>query len=163
MADTTVGAALEREHRQIDEEIERATLAATSAGAGDSGSSSVLVGAMDALRRHIYLEEEVVFPPLNVGGLMAALFVMRREHGEMWRTMDALAAALDGGADMAADGVRQRCAELVAQLDVHNTKEETIVYTQADQLLTADDSARLLALLPSATMPEGWVCQGARS
>lgn len=149
MEDETLGAALEREHREIDREIARAA-------SGDR-PGAVLAAAMAALRRHIYVEEEVVFPSVNHGGMMAPLFVMRREHGEMWQTMDALAAAGTGAASHP-----DSASALVAQLDSHNAKEESIVYAQADALIGAGEVARLLRALESVRMPEGWVCQAVR-
>src|SRR5699024_5483125 len=79
-----LSAALEREHREIDTGIEQYT---TGVGAGGVDTAP-LKRAMEGLRRHIYLEEEFLFPPLRAGGLMAPLFVMVKEHGELWQTMD---------------------------------------------------------------------------
>ena len=58
---------------------------------------------MDGLRRHIYLEEEFLFPPLRAAGMMAPLFVMVRQHGELWDAMRALDALLAVDADADAD------------------------------------------------------------
>ena len=86
MVNDTLAAALEHEHREIDEGIE----AFTSGQADAETQTAPLTRAMDALRRHIYLEEEFLFPPLRSAGLMAPVFVMLREHGEMWKTLDLL-------------------------------------------------------------------------
>ena len=124
----TLGAALEREHREIDEGIEEFT---SGLEAGER-KTEPLVRATAALRRHIYLEEEFLFPPLRAAGLMAPLFVMVREHGEMWRTLDALDAEL---AEQEEHGqVLDTCHRLVAELEAHNSKEEAIIYPQADAL-----------------------------
>ena len=48
------------------------------------------------------------------------------------------------------------------QLQSHNEKEEPI-YPQADTVLQADARERLLAFLDSGAMPDGWVCERARS
>ena len=150
-----VGAALEREHREIDRGIE-AFLAGPSAG---QDVTAALAGALAALRRHIYLEEELLFPPLR-SRLMAPIFVMLREHGELWRTMDLIDAGLAGPA---ARPVPSACTELLAQLQAHNGKEEPIVYPQADATLTAEATAELRTFLESGRIPAGWVCHGARS
>jgi hemerythrin-like domain-containing protein len=148
----TLAAALEREHREIDEGVEKFAAAR---------DTNALQRAMTALRRHIYLEEEFLFPPLREAGLMAPLFVMVREHGQLWQTMEKLDGELAGGA--AGDSVVAACQELMAQLDAHNSKEEPIIYPRADAVLSDEASSQLHAFLASGTMPDGWVCQGARA
>ena len=157
MENETLGSALEREHREIDGGIE----AFTSSPVGGEIQTEPLTRAMMGLRRHIYLEEEFLFPPLREAGLVAPIFVMLREHGEMWRTLDALDTELAGGTSSAA--VLDMCRELAAQLDAHNSKEEPIIYPQADGVLTDSASAELTAFLGSGRMPAGWVCQRALS
>lgn len=152
MGGETLAAALEREHREIDTGI------AEYVGGKDLNA---LQRAMAALRRHIYLEEEFLFPPLREAGLVAPLFVMVREHGQLWQTMQKLDAEL--AADTAGDAVAAACSELTAQLDAHNSKEEPIIYPQADTVLREDVTAHLHDFLASGTMPDGWVCQGART
>jgi regulator of cell morphogenesis and NO signaling len=156
MDEGTLGAALEHEHREIDEGI-----AAFSSGQREgNGRIEPLTRAIAGLRRHIYLEEEFLFPPMRPEFAMP-IIVMLREHGELWRTLDTLEAKLgESGADAS---VLEVCGELVARLDSHNSKEEPIFYTQADRALTASANAELKAFLDSGQMPAGWVCQGARS
>ena len=151
MGGETLAAALEREHREID------TGVAEYVGGGDLDA---LQRAMAALRRHIYLEEEFLFPPLREAGLVAPLFVMVREHGQLWQTMQKLDAEL--AADATGDSARTACEELTAQLDAHNSKEEPIIYPQADAVLREDTSAHLRDFLAAGNMPDGWICQGAR-
>jgi iron-sulfur cluster repair protein YtfE (RIC family) len=156
MTADTLAQALEREHHEIDDGIQ-----AFLAGLADTGrppAPEPLRQAMDALRRHIFLEEEFLFPPLREAGLFAPIFVMLREHGEMWRAMEALEAQLgeDAGAALS-----EGCRDLLAQLERHNTKEEAIVYPQADEVLTAPAVAGLRAFLEAGRVPAGWVCSGA--
>jgi hemerythrin-like domain-containing protein len=155
----TLGAALEREHREIDGGIE-AFIESLPAGKSEPGP---LLRSMNGLRRHIYLEEEFLFPPLRAAGMMVPLFVMLRQHGELWQAMDALGTLLD--ADSAAntdtDELETSCRGLLELLDQHNSKEEPIIYPQADKVLTADASAELTAFLEAGTMPEGWTCEKA--
>ena len=151
----TLGAALEREHREIDGGIE-----AFIDGLPDGrGESEPLLRSISGLRRHIYLEEEFLFPPLRAGGMMVPLFVMVRQHGELWNAMDALSTLLDSEAD--ADALLASCRTLLDLLDQHNSKEEPIIYPQADTILTADASEELTAFLAAGTMPEGWTCEKA--
>jgi regulator of cell morphogenesis and NO signaling len=152
MESETLGAALEREHREIDGGIE-AFIAALPAGKAET---EPLVRSMDGLRRHIYLEEEFLFPPLRAAGMMVPLFVMVRQHGELWDAMRALDAVL--AADAGADALLESCRGLLDLLDQHNSKEEPIIYPQADTVLTERASAELSAFLETGRMPEGWTC-----
>lgn len=152
----TIAAALEREHRDIDGGIE-AFSAALATGSSQTGP---LNRAMEGLRRHIYLEEQFLFPPLREAGMVGPLFVMVREHGQLWNTMQALDAAL--AENEAGESVAGLCEQLIAQLQAHNSKEEPIVYPQADAVLTPDATAHLRAFLHSGELPDGWVCQAAQ-
>lgn len=152
----TLSVALEREHREIDAGIEQFV------ASGDGGADPApLLRAMDALRRHIYLEEEFLFPPLREAGMIPPIMVMLREHGELWETMDVLQSSLDnasGDAEM-----RDTCTELLAQLASHNSKEEPIIYPQADRILSAEATGELRVFLDSGRLPDGWVCERAPS
>lgn len=150
-----LAAALEREHRQIDEGI----AAFTSAKTGGEVNSEPLARAMNALRRHIYLEEQFLFPPLRSSGLMGPVFVMLREHGEMWQTLDELDAEMS--VDGSRDSVVRLCDQLTPLLEAHNAKEETIIYAQADAMLDDSAGAELQGFIDTGTMPAGWVCERA--
>ena len=152
METETLASALEHEHREIDRAIDSYL-----AGAADGEARTrSLAEAVQALRRHIYLEEEFLFPPLRDAGFVAPIFVMLREHGELWRTMDSIERALAGEtADVAVPG---ECKWLLAQLEKHNAKEEPILYPHADKVLGAPASAKLRMFLESGRMPDGWEC-----
>ena len=152
MDDGSLGAALEREHREIDAGIE--------AFASGGGIES-LTRAATALRRHIYLEEEFLFPPMRDAGFVAPIFVMLREHGELWTTMDAIERDLAG--ETAEDVLSGECKWLLAQLERHNSKEEPILYPHADAVLGAPASEELVAFLETGRMPDGWVCAQAKT
>ncbi len=156
MTADTLQAALEREHRAIDGGIE-AYLAGLSAGAGDTAP---LTEALDALRRHIYLEEAFLFPPIREAGMTMPIFVMQREHGQLWRLMDRLDGLVaDGAGDTV--GLGDTCRELLAELEHHNDKEEPIIYTVADSTLSADAATRLARFIADGRTPDGWVCDQA--
>ena len=156
MTEGTLSAALEREHRDIDGGIEEFS---SGLSHGDTDPDPLL-RAMLGLRRHIYLEEEFLFPPLKTT-LMMPIFVMLREHGELWDAMDGLETLLASDADT--DTLHNACRELLAKLEAHNDKEEPIIYPQADIALDAEASAKLHEFLHNGTMPEGWVCEKAAS
>jgi regulator of cell morphogenesis and NO signaling len=155
MAVVSPGEALEREHREIDAGIEPFS----SPLSQHRVQPGPLLQALEALRRHIYLEEEFLLPPLYAAGMTMPLLAMLREHGQIWDTMEALEQELAGSRN--AVSLSKRCRELVVQLQHHNLKEERIIYPQADQVLPGAESARLSALISSATMPGGWRCERA--
>lgn len=148
---------LTREHHEIDAGIEEFSRAL------DDGTVSPepLHRAFAALRRHIYLEEELLFPPIRRAGLMMPLLVMTREHGELWRSMDALE-ELVGTVDSGPGPVLAACRELLAGLDQHNSKEEPIIYPHAATDLSAEETAVLAGFIETGTIPSGWLCEAVR-
>lgn len=152
---------LTREHRAIDAALE-GFVEHLQDGELDP---DLVLGGLATLRRHIYLEEVHLFPPLSRGALMMPVTVMLREHGELWRTMDAIAesvaeAQAGGDSPRARERTRALCLELLAMLDRHNEKEEPVIYPQTP-LLRADEAAALAAALASGAMPDGWTCHDA--
>jgi len=149
----TVRAVLEREHQEID--------AGIAAFLSDPSATGSLTTAFTSLRRHIYLEEEYLFPPLRAGGLMAPVLVMLREHGQLWVELDKIDRLLADGAD--GPQLRKPLQGLLQLLDRHNAKEEPIVYAAADQRLDAETAAEINQLVETSTLPAGWVCEQARA
>lgn len=147
-----LGAALEREHRAIDEGLELLT----AGGADVTGRRAAVNDAIALLRRHIYLEEEYLFPPLRAAGLVGPVMVMVHEHGRMWPLLDRLEQLVSAADDTAATLTN----DLLAQLAAHNTKEEHILYPQADTLLDEAERDDLVDFQATGDMPAGWVCQG---
>ncbi len=149
----TLAEALEKEHQDIDAGIS----AFTTGLAGGQPPVDTMLKALIAHRRHIYLEEAMLFPPLRAGGLFAAILVMLREHGQMWQIMDELQPLVDaGGTD---PRVPDLCEKFVTLIAAHNLKEEATIYSKADEVLTAPASAELLAFMATGSMPDGWVCE----
>ena len=157
--------ALTQEHREIDASIEEFVAGAKQARHLDE-IVPPLNRAMTALRRHIYLEEEFVFPPVQQAGLMMPVLVMLREHGELWRAMDALEEELAGYGDQepgdeAMQDLIGRCHEMLDLQDRHNSKEEPIIYPHADTDVDAQTHQDLQEFMRSGAMPNGWVCEKA--
>ena len=156
MTEGTLSAALEREHREIDAGVDAFRVGV----ARGETSAEPLLKAIAALRRHIYLEEEFVFPPLRAAGMVPPIFVMLREHGELWTTMDTLEGQL--AQDPAGDAATATCQMLTVQLQTHNDKEEPIIYPEVDAKLEPQAQEQLRSFLESGTMPDGWVAERAR-
>lgn len=148
---------LERDHREIDDALE---------GYADGSVSSThaqlgLKRAVNELRRHIYAEEELLFPALRDAGMTGPILVMLREHGQMWAILDTLDEGLvDGAGD---EVMRSACRELLLLLQDHNPKEELILYPQVDRVVGENASVHVRELLDSGQVPAGWVCQHQRS
>lgn len=155
MPSGVLSATLERAHHEIDSGIE----AFIEKLDGDCVQPEPLSAALDALRRHIYLEEAILFPPIRELGMTMPIFVMMREHGEMWRTMGVLTDLLVEGADR--EQLRDTCLRLLDRLEQHNAKEEPIIYPHADTDLPAHVSAELARFIEIGRTPDGWVCQQA--
>lgn len=155
MASESLAALLEREHHDIDAGVDAFLEGLDSQEADPKPMQS----AMQALRRHIYLEEAFLFPPLRTSGMVAPIFVMLREHGEMWRTLDALDAELSN--DPSGMSSRSLCDTLMSQMEQHNVKEERIVYPQAEKILTTAANTELRTFLDTGQLPQGWVCEQA--
>ncbi|SRX94128.1 hemerythrin HHE cation binding domain-containing protein [Nocardioides sp. JS614] [Mycobacterium shimoidei] len=158
MPDNTLSAALEREHREIDRSIE-SFIEALNSRDGGAVQPELLTAALDALRRHIYLEEAILFPPLREAGMVMPIFVMTREHGELWRTVDTLTEML---ADGSANGqLADTCHQLLGQLEQHNSKEEPVIYPHADADLPPQVRDELARFIDTGRIPVGWICQQA--
>ncbi len=156
MADGAITGALQGEHRWIDQRLERSHQGITS-GHADPGPFKE---AATALRRHIYLEEEVLFPLLEARGLADPLWVMVQEHGEIWRLLDRTQELIESGAGQGR--IANTFKALLSLLEEHNFKEEQVLYPMADVLVGEDEVADVLERLKSAGPPSGWVCQALR-
>jgi regulator of cell morphogenesis and NO signaling len=150
METESLAAALEREHHEID--------AGIAAFTASPGNPQPLIRAIQALRRHIYLEEECLFPLLGEAepALRAPVFVMLREHAPIWAALDTLEREPAPGTALVL------CRQLAVRLLHHNLKEEKILYPRADDALPPAAAGRLRAFLGSGELPEGWVCTKAR-
>lgn len=135
------------QHQQIDQGL---------AGISDQAIlPSALATTLKLLRAHLYIEEEVVFPPFAKTGLAMAIRVMRREHGQMWPLIQRVEAACAAGT--LADNSREDVRELLRLLATHNPKEEQTIYAAADRYDVAHPDAPLAAAIAAAHMPDGWI------
>ncbi len=118
---------LETDHRRIDALLDNAL------AAWQAGSSELAIPLLEAfayrLRRHIRMEEEILFPMVEEAGapVPGPTHVMRMEHREMQGPLGDL-----GDASAALPDIVD---ELKERLAVHNHKEEGILYPLCDRLL----------------------------
>jgi hemerythrin-like domain-containing protein len=104
---------------------------------------------VDGLRRHIRLEEDVIFPIFSQRSGVAGgpIQVMRVEHAQVLRTLEDMRQALDRQ-----DAARYRAgrAELGEVLPAHNAKEERVLYPLIDSLLQDGEAAVLVGRMRAA-------------
>jgi iron-sulfur cluster repair protein YtfE (RIC family) len=92
------------------------------------------------LRRHIHMEEEILFPAFEERSGMRGVgptVVMRQEHWEIEALLEEISAAL-ARAQSPADAfkaVRDQAQALKTLLRSHDQKEENVLYPMSDRLL----------------------------
>ena len=155
MTDETLSVAMKDEHHEVDAGIE-AFLEKLDGGTVDADG---LKATWAVLRRHAYMEETFIFPPLRQGHLMMSIFGMLRGHGEIWRTMEQTVQLAEDGSDHAK--IRESAQLALAQLAQHNKVEEAVVYSAADIDLEPAKAAEWGEFLKTGTVPDGWVCEKA--
>jgi hemerythrin-like domain-containing protein len=98
------------------------------------------------MRRHIAMEEEVLFPALESAARMGGsgpTAVMRMEHQQMRGLLDQIAASIESDNSEQALDIGDTLLMLIQQ---HNIKEEGMLYPMAENVL-AGHWAKLSALL----------------
>jgi hemerythrin-like domain-containing protein len=135
------------DHRRLDALLEGALALAST----DPREARTLAEAFAAgLRRHIRIEEEVLFPAFEAHtGMRGAgpTEVMRREHRVIEQGLTSLLAAAHALADAApaTEAALGRAAEaLLSVLGEHNRKEEYVLYPSCDRMLPPDAHAALV-------------------
>ena len=149
----TAGTVLESDHRAIDEGFD-AFIELARSGTVDA---ALVTPAIEALRRHIWVEEETFFPPLRQAGVVGPILVMLREHGELWTHLDELERVLDHP-EPQADLALSVCDGLTRLLTQHNFKEENILYATADRFLDDKSIHQVVAEELHAERPRDWTC-----
>ena len=149
-------AILQDEHRHIDRRLQeyRRRLAAGEAGGAPLEEATV------ALRRHIYLEEEYLFPPLVAAGLAAPVTARLEEHGELWQMLDPLDEMIVAPTHL--DDARAALDRLRMLLETHGAEEERVLYPAVDEMLFAAGSRSLRRHLAMARPFRGWRCDAVR-
>ena len=98
------------------------------------------------MRRHLAMEEEVLFPAFESAAKMAGggpTAVMRMEHQQMRGLLDQIESAMESGDTEQALDIGDTLLMLIQQ---HNIKEEGMLYPMAENVL-ADHWSKLAALL----------------
>lgn len=144
------------QHRQLDHAL---------LGLQAGTHPGLLADILRQLQRHIYIEEALLFPLVNPRALKMPLAVMRDEHGQMWRLMQQLIAGSATQADSAVLNpyCLDPCQQLFQLLELHNPKEEEIIYSALDAYDANDfEPGSLAEDITLAEMPANWACAAYR-
>lgn len=123
---------LGQDHRDCDDVFANTENAIVS---GDWNMTSCNFKDMSTLfLRHFEMEESVLFPDFECASGMSCgpTHIMRMEHEQMRRAMQSLENAINNKDQEMALGVCETFNILVQQ---HNSKEEMVLYSMADQVL----------------------------
>ncbi|MBI2872007.1 MAG: hemerythrin domain-containing protein [Chloroflexi bacterium] len=152
----TVSQTLESEHRWIDGRFAQFQQAL----AGGQVVAEPFREAARVLHRHIFLEEDLLFPEVEARGLAGPTAVMAQEHGQICRMLGDVEGLITQNASP--ERIHDAMKALASLLEEHNLKEERVLYPSADQLLGQHDLAQLLRRFKTAKVPDGWACRAHR-
>lgn len=124
---------------------------------GLSAATQSLRESIATLRRHIYIEEEFLFPALRDAGEIGPVFAMSTEHHDLWSTLDQMELQLADGSPEAVQ--QQTCQILMAEFDRHSSAEDPIVFGHAQDSLTSQEQATLRSFVENSVLPPSWVCR----
>lgn len=149
---TNITAVLTADHRNADQLFAAATQATEQ---GEWPASRRQFDAfLRALKHHMKIEEEVLFPAFEQASGMRAgpTWVMRQEHQQMLAMLDEIASAI---AAHNAEDFRASSQSFVGLMTAHSTKEERVLYPLCDEVLPglSGEKLRETASQPSAAPP----------
>lgn len=123
-------------------------------------ATDTITPAIEAMRRHLWVEEEYFFPALEEAGVVGPVKIMLREHGEIWNLLDELERLLALPSPHP-DMMLTVCSAIMQISAQHNFKEENILFATADQFLDSSIGRRIEEGL-RMERPSGWVSEMAR-
>lgn len=139
---TTITAILTADHRRGDRLFDAALRAA---GQADwSACHEQFSAFVQALRHHMGIEEEVLFPAFEQAtGIHGSgpTWVMRQEHRQMLAALEQIAAAIAARDAENFDALTQSFA---ARMAAHSAKEERVLYPMCDEMLPGFNADTLL-------------------
>lgn len=136
--DPSVAMLLELHHRRLDDMLDEVELLADAERWQDARRGFVTFRR--ELEAHIRLEEEMMFPTFEQEApmLRGPTMVMRAEHAAIKASLMQIAGELTEERPIA-----RATAELEAQLDAHNFKEERVLYPAFERAASAPVRAAL--------------------
>jgi iron-sulfur cluster repair protein YtfE (RIC family) len=139
----TVTSYLGSDHAEID-----AALGAVAAAVGEGRFDAALntyAGMERGLRRHMRIEEELLFPVFEArSGVGGPTSVMRDEHRQIRVALTLMGGGLD---QRDGSGFAEGLRFMRSVMPDHNAKEEHILYPTLDRLLSDAERSALVARL----------------
>ncbi|MBK1702302.1 hemerythrin domain-containing protein [Thiococcus pfennigii] len=137
---TTIETFFTTDHRACDHRL--ADLEAAVAADEWADAEARLARFEQDLERHLGREEEILFPAIEAanGGTLGPTEVMRREHAQMRALLGEARAAVEGRDQGTGLGLLET---LMTLIQLHNVKEEQILYPLADRCLAPQRAALL--------------------
>lgn len=136
---------LTQDHRRCDDVFAKMEDAANSGSLEDA--KPIVQEFVNDMERHFQMEERVMFVEFEqkTGMTQGPTQVMRHEHEQMRGLMQQMQKALETGDKDEFLGATETMMILMQQ---HNMKEEQMLYTMAQQHLSAD-AERIIAMMDS--------------
>lgn len=136
----TASLILELHHRRIDEMLDAVEIAVDIGSWGEA--RALFTRFRGELEEHIRIEEQLMFPSFEAFMRMTGgpTTVMRAEHGQIARCLDAVEGALDAEQP---DG--EAVDQLESVLASHNAKEERVLYPLFERHAPPEAYGALLA------------------
>jgi regulator of cell morphogenesis and NO signaling len=147
---------LEADHERMDTGFDT-FMSLARAGTVDRAA---IAPAIEAMRRHLWVEEEFFFPPLREAGVTGPVLIALRDHGQLWGLLDELERLL-ALRNPDPDLLLTIAAAILQVSAHHNEKEEQILFATADQFLDPSIHRRIADGL-AMERPAGWVSENAR-
>lgn len=148
MSHATINEHFTQDHDRLDELfLQYRQLKATDRGQAARSFQEFKAG----LEQHIIWEEEILFPSFErtTGHTGGPTEVMRWEHREIRSILDAMATKL-ASADFATEAEE---AGLLAVLEPHNFKEESVLYPMIDQVTGAQERSEIFTRMGQHAKP----------
>ncbi|CAM5221536.1 hypothetical protein CDEF62S_05702 [Castellaniella defragrans] len=120
----------------------------------------LLAESLKLLHRHIYIEEVILFPALARADLALTMLISMMEigHAYMWPMISGLVTGTGPGIPF--EDIRKTCTALDELLQLHNTREERVLYRAADRMTASSAGDHpLVRAIREAEMPAGWTCE----
>lgn len=116
----------------------------------------------ELLRRHLWIEEEVLFDAVARMSLALPSYIMQYEHAQMWLLLEELAATCE--ADTAPTKLHEPCRTLARLLEMYNYEAEAIIYATVDRRAATEVFVTYRALAArEAAVPASWGRRGRRA
>jgi len=137
----SISAALEGDHDDIDAALAEVLLAAY--GRGWERAGAALAELLEHLRRHVALEEDILFPLFDRRlRTVGPTRILRLEHRRLTRAFGAMLGAIQARS-------LERMGEAIRSVDEvlphHMAKEESILYPAIERVLSDDEQLSVVA------------------